>query len=62
MRQGVLKIVFENLDEMTAVAIVVVGLYLIIKGDGQDGYSLVTMGTGYLFGKSMPKRGGLLHE
>jgi len=52
-----LKALVENLDELTAVGIVAVGLYLIVRGDNTDGYSLVTMGTGYLFGKSMPKKG-----
>ncbi len=46
----------ENADEVAALSLVFSGIYLVLIGDSQNGYSLITLGTGYLFGKSVPRQ------
>lgn len=46
----------ENADEVAALGLVFTGLYLCAIGKVDVGFSLITLGTGYLFGKNPPKR------
>jgi len=53
----------ENADEVAALSLVFAGIYLVVTNNYQQGASLITLGTGYLFGKNQPKtktpQGGL---
>ena len=46
----------ENADEVAALVLVFAGIYLTITEDFNKGMAMISMGTGYLFGKSLPKK------
>ena len=46
----------ENADELAALVLVFAGVYLVITNHYQQGVSLISLGTAYLFGKSRPKK------
>ena len=49
-------------DDIAALILVVGGIYLAYVKDFQEGYALITLGVGYLFGSHVPKNkrdGGL---
>jgi len=46
----------ENADELAALSLVFAGIYLVVTNHYQQGVSLISLGTAYLFGKSIPKR------
>jgi len=58
MEEKTLKwIIEQGLDEVAAMVVLAAGLlYLFSFGSFQEGMSLVSIGTSYLFGKSMPKK------
>lgn len=58
MEEKTIKWIIEKgLDEIAALTVLVAGLaYLFGFGSFQEGMSLVSVGTSYLFGKSMPKK------
>ena len=45
----------ENADELAALSLVFAGIYLVITNHYQQGVSLISLGTAYLFGKNPPK-------
>jgi len=53
----------EDADELAALILVVSGVYMVIAGHYNQGVSLISLGTAYLFGKHPPKnkpaQGGL---
>ena len=46
----------ENADELAALVLVFAGVYLVITNHYQQGVSLISLGTAYLFGKNPPKK------
>ena len=52
----VVNVVERISDELVAILIVIAGLIYLFTSDFQNGYTLVSAGTGYLFGKSVPKK------
>ena len=46
----------ENADELAALVLVFAGVYLVVTNHYQQGVTLISLGTAYLFGKSRPKK------
>jgi len=46
----------ENADELAALSLVFAGIYLVITGKDTTGFSMISLGTAYLFGKHTPKK------
>jgi len=47
----------EDADELAALILVMAGVYMVLAGHYNQGVSLISMGTSYLFGKHSPKKG-----
>lgn len=44
----------EIIDDVAAMYLIVFGTYMLAKGNNDIGYALITLGSGYLMGRTSP--------